>query len=776
MIRHLTTLAALLVLIVISRPASGQKAVPSPIVAPPQAPTLTPVAPYGATPGSTIELTLTGTNLAQPLAVLPSFPAKVTIPTDAKNGTEPTKFRAVLEIPADAPMGVHTLRVATAAGVSNLRPFCLDPLPLTLEQPTNRVKTTPQTVTLPTVIAGQIDGATSDFYKVAVPAGQTLCVDLLAHRIGSALDSVVFLHDAASGRELGIASDDAPGLEGDSRLIFTAKEARELLIEIRDSTYRGGAEYVYRMRLGNFPGATAAVPAAITRGQTTNVSFAGTHLDGVAPVSVTAPADPTVPALSIAPRGPAQIGWPVTVLLSDLPELVEQEPNGSPAQAQKVAVPVGLTGRFQSKGETDHVRFPATKGTKYVVNVQTAEIGSPAEVYFTVADAKGAVIAKSDPTKAPRVEVTPAADGDLVVAIEHLNYEAGPHQVYRMTIEPAGPRLTATLDLDRFALSPGATTSIPISSLSRVGLEGPVEFTVVGPAGLSGSVTVPANAPAPTPGQPFALIPLTAQANLAPGAYEFKVIARGTAGGKPLTEIVGYQPLLSQLFGGMSALPLQLNGRLAVGIAPPPPFQLRVKATPEDPYPGGPAVLTVTATRDAMFAEEIALAVAGLPNGVAAPKVVNIAKDKPSGTATLTLGPKTPAGAYDLAVVATTKVNGQPYAITTAPVSVTVGPPFLLTVTPPAKLAPGMKAKLTVAVARKGGYAGPIALALPKLPAGVTAAAVTIAAGKDSGEIELTAAANAAEAMPKDVIVQGTATAAGNLVQASAPFALTVAK
>jgi len=38
--------------------------------------------------GTTLEITLTGANLADPTGVWTSFPAKVTIPTDAKNGKD----------------------------------------------------------------------------------------------------------------------------------------------------------------------------------------------------------------------------------------------------------------------------------------------------------------------------------------------------------------------------------------------------------------------------------------------------------------------------------------------------------------------------------------------------------------------------------------------------------------------------------------------------------------------------------------------------------------
>src|SRR5205823_1142971 len=71
---------------------------PPPSILPvsPQAPTLNLPQPLGAAPGSSVELTLTGTNLTEPLALLSGLPAKVTFPTDANNGKDPAKLRVKL--------------------------------------------------------------------------------------------------------------------------------------------------------------------------------------------------------------------------------------------------------------------------------------------------------------------------------------------------------------------------------------------------------------------------------------------------------------------------------------------------------------------------------------------------------------------------------------------------------------------------------------------------------------------------------------------------------
>src|SRR5262245_50653712 len=125
--------------------AVGQPKPPA-VTPAPQAPTLTSPANLGAKKGETVEVTLTGTNLADPVNVLLSCGGSVAIPTDNKNGTDATKLRVKVELPADCPVGLHTIRVATKHGVSNFRPFVVDELPAVAEVETNRTKDTAQVV------------------------------------------------------------------------------------------------------------------------------------------------------------------------------------------------------------------------------------------------------------------------------------------------------------------------------------------------------------------------------------------------------------------------------------------------------------------------------------------------------------------------------------------------------------------------------------------------------------------------------------------------------
>jgi hypothetical protein len=736
----------------------------------PQAPTINAPAPGGAQRGTSLELMLTGTNLTDAIGVWTSFPAKVTIPADMNNGKEAGKLRVKFDVPADAPVGFHALRVATKHGVSNARLFCVDDLPQVAEVETNRTKAAAQAVPVPCVVTGRADVEASDFFKINVKAGQRLTFEVVGRRLGSAFDPVIFLHDAKSGREMpGLYSDDAPGLQGDARLTHTFKEAGDYILEVRDTTHRGGPDFFYRLRIGDFPAAITPIPAALKRGAKVAVNFAGPAVEGVPPAEVTAPAEPWRTSVSVTPRGPSGLsGWPVAVAISDFDEIAETEPNNEIAKANRLPVPGGVTARFLEKGDVDYFAFAAKKGTKYVIAAETYEIGSPAEVYLILKNAKGMDLAKSNPTTpTARVEFAATEDGDLFIHAEHLNYAHGPNEVYRVTVQEAGPDFEVKLALDRFDVAPGGTASVPITAVVRRDYAGPIELSVVGHPGFSGKLTLPAAsgpAPPPTPpGQPLPVIAhlsLAAKADLPMGAYEFHVLAVATVNGKKIVRVANVTDLVRATMAGLPFPPRDVETSLAVGVTDKPLFALTAKLPQPEVIRGTPATVTVSATRAPGFAEDIALAAVGLP-----PTITVVVKPVGKGTndvqVQLTAAANAPLGKFDLVLRGTAKSGGKDFAYESVPLSFEVALPFALKAEPsPVALKPGAKAKVKVTAVRKGGFAGPIDVELKNLPANVTAPKAPIAMGKNEVEIELAAAANAAAGDKADVNATGTAAGA----------------
>src|SRR5262249_2253369 len=159
-----------------------------------------------------------------------------------------------------------------------------------------------------------------------------------------------------------------------------------------------------------------------------------------------------------------------------------------------------------------------------------------------------------------------------------------------------------------------------------------------------------------------------------------------------------------------------------------PPFALAATFDPPEAVPGLPASVIIRVTRDPDFMEDIALQpLAGLPKGVAVPKLPPIPKGQKEGKVALTLPVKAPLGTVPLTVSGQTKSKGKVYAAVSDPALLVVGAPFALKVEPvPLTLTPGAKAELKIVAVRKAGYQGPIALVVRNLPPNVTAGKAVI--------------------------------------------------
>jgi hypothetical protein len=678
------------------------------------------------------------------------------------------------------------LRLATTNGLSNFRPFCVDALPEVLSSGKNHTLGAAQLVTIPCVISGRIDPETSGFYRIVAAAGQRLSFEVIGRRLGSAIDPILRLR-YTDGRELPSAySDDEPGLQTDPRLTHTFAAAGDYLVEVRDTTNKGGPDYWYRLRIGDFPCAVTPLPAAARRGTKALLTFAGPQVEGVKPLEIAVPADPAVEAMIVSPIGPNGLpGWPVTLLISDLDEFVATEGIGALAQAQRLNPPCAVTGRFVRKGQHDHFAFAAAKGQRLLIAVQTAELLSPAEVYLTVRDGAGKELAHSDPQRTPFVDFTAPAEGNFFVVAEHLNYAYGPSEVYRLTLTPPQPGFELALATDRVAVPQGQAALLPVATLVRRDFGGPIELSVVGPPELTGSVTVPAgvqaspqvasmdDAPGPPPPPPVAQLPIRAAADLAPGAYEIKVMAKGVADGKPVVAFASTEAVVRGQMAGLPHPPREWLRGVGVGVLPRPPVMLAALWERPESVAGLRNKLVVVATRDPGFEGEIAVSADGLPSGVSA-RAQAIAAGQIAATLDYALAERAGLGTFPFTIVGKVRNDGREYTAHLLPPPLVVAVPFELKAEPnPLPLEQGSRVTLMVTARRKGGYTGPIALEVRNLPADVTAGRATIAAAADSATLTLVATAGAPLGSRGDVDVLGTVRL-GNQQAASPPFTVRV--
>jgi hypothetical protein len=301
---------------------------------------------------------------------------------------------------------------------------------------------------------------------------------------------------------------------------------------------------------------------------------------------------------------------PVPFLVSTLPQVLEQEPNDTPEQATRVAVPCGINGRIGVPRDVDHYLFKATKGKAIRFEVKARRFGtvltSSLDSVLDVLGPKGDVLVSNDDAfgKDSALTFTPPADGDYVLRIRDLNGKGGPTAVYHIEADFARPDFTLHCDPDKANVAPGSSAAWYVLVNRTNGFAGPVRVAVEGlPNCITATeLTVPASM---TQG----LIVLTAATNAAPDFATVRVVGTATAtvDGKEETltrTAVPYEEIYSP-GGGRARFEVALQ---TVAVTDPGDV-LKVEVTPQQVVlkPGGTATLEVKVIRRPSFDQGLSL-------------------------------------------------------------------------------------------------------------------------------------------------------------------------
>ncbi|CAN5605256.1 hypothetical protein BH11PLA2_BH11PLA2_06270 [soil metagenome] len=511
----------------------------------PAGPTLATPVTLGAKAGSKSTLTLKGTKLDKLSEV---WLGTQKIPT-TNIITKADQATVTLELPKGLAVGVHALRVVTPEGISNLRPFTIDDLAEVPAAKGRNKKETAQVLEGLCTVAATTTADTSDWYKFSVKAGERWTFEVVGRRLGSPIDPVIMLYDAKSGREMpGLYADDTIGLQTDCRLTHTFKADAEVLIEVRDTTYRGGSDYGYRLRVGDFPSCLCALPLRVSA-PTTLMRWNSNDSDPLQGFLATFDQDWLLSPQRVS--GGVR-GWGLPVVRSPLPESFEVEPNDDYRSGDNYPLPWAITGIFQKKSDRDCFAVMLKKGEKVSFIAEAAEHNAPTEVLLKVLDHAGKELATSNPEKVPAtIEFTAPAEGKFIVQAEQLNYVWGPNEVYRLVAKPMLPDAVVMLGSDRVTL-PG---KIAITNVTRqYGYDGPIEVKWAGD-GVKGSATIPAKT-TPTAAAPF-LLNLEATANAKPGVIDGRIVSE--VKGRNAVTASTLEPLKAA-FPGLTNPPPEMNG------------------------------------------------------------------------------------------------------------------------------------------------------------------------------------------------------------------------
>ncbi len=378
-------------------------------------PSVAKITPAGMQRGNTVVFTVEGRSLTDATGVIfdaQGLSGKITQITDvAEHITGPRagvdlgaqvplgkKQTAKLEITAakDAFPGVHRFRVKTPLGTSNVVAVGVGTLPeiQTREAAAMDAGAPPQAVDLPATLIGTIaSNGVKHSYQFDGKAGEEIVFVVQASKLGSKLASMLSLSDSA-GQTLASAGQSMSN--PDAELTYKLTKDGKYTISITDRSLGGGEEYFYRLDGGKLPYVTGVFPLGVRAGQAAKISVTGVNLGGTSETSIVPPTMAegwTTMQLDVA--GGMRPVNEVRLAVGSEPEIVEQEPNDTVAQAQAVSLPVTINGHIDGGSkqggnpDEEYFRFHASKGEKLSIDVAAARLGSALDSVIEVLDAQG---------------------------------------------------------------------------------------------------------------------------------------------------------------------------------------------------------------------------------------------------------------------------------------------------------------------------------------------------------------------------------------------------
>jgi len=722
-----------------------------------QAPRITSLSPMAVAPGQSTEVTLIGTDLAAPTGVWNTFgPAfAVKLSGKDKNGTAKDRVAYDITAPKDATVGVRAIRVATAGGVSNVRPILIDDLP-TLAMAANTKPEQAQELPLPVAVEGTCTQEAFHYFKFRGEAGQRIAIDVWARRLGSALDSVVRVLDS-QGRDIGY-SDDDDAAEADSRVSVVLPAAGEYLIELRDIRYQGGPQHRFRMRVGDLPLVSTPYPLAIPRGATTNVTLLGAASEPTCSAEVAVPADYKAKTMTIAAKATGgKSSTPVTIAVSDRVEQLELEPNDTLETGSPIDLNGAINGRFNLPGDRDYYRFEAKKGDRWLFDGKTRCYGVPSDLLLRIYDSTGKQVAEADDSGLDEgsLDFACAADGKYLLMVDELLGRGGANHVYRIEINKFEPGFTLSLEVDTKAQvtpepfnAPRGGAFVTKVAANRRGYTGPINLSIEGAGeGLKYTNNIIAE------GKNDALLTVVVPESLESGKFfPVSVVGKATIDKKETTVVANTLAHLRPQMNGLNTPPAGLDGVAILGIGAPSPefFKLELAAPAVIPITTTSTALKVKVTKLNKFDDKITLKLEGAPTGFTA-KDAAIDKGKAEATIEITAPASALEGTIPLRIVATATHLNQPKSIVLeAPLKLVR--PLAISATLARQ---GPAYVVQVKAERAAGVTGEIKIALANLPKGVKAADVVIAADKQEATVPLKVEGKLPRAM-LPILVRGT--------------------
>ncbi len=622
-----------------------------------EVPNIRSFSPIGMERGKEVTVEVSGDELGEVHQVLfysPGLEAKEIKSVDKKKVT----FKVVASNEAECDL--HAFRLVTKNGLSNLRLFSVSPLPSVDEKEGNNKFDEAQLIKLNSSVNGNVQSEDVDYFAVEVPQGEMISVELegLRHNaLNNMFDPFVAIYDD-QGKELA-SNDDATLVQQDCVCGVIAPHNGRYIIEVRDASYAGSREALYRLHVGNFARPVAIYPAGGRPGEL----LKATCIDSIGNTweeSFQLPKDPTQKFKVWSNRGKVIPPSPNFLRVGVLDNVLEVEPNESFENLPVIeSFPAAMNGCLQTPGDRDSFVFSAKKDQTLEFRLVARDIlRSPVDGVVEVNKFKGGRLASNDDSGGPDSAFSFKApeDGKYVVVVKNHLLKGGPQFVYRLEATPPTPKLTTNIkEQERYVsqtivVPRGARMAVDVL-LDRKNVSGDAQIVIPDlPPGLEQLAAVV--------NEKTNHVQLMLRAK--PDAQNLGKLVNLTARIKnDKVDVVGYLDQRTQIVRGQNNRDVWgINSdKLAVSINEPVPFDIEVVQPQVPLVRDGTMPLLVKLKRNPGFTRSVRLKVLDAPPGVTASTSVAIAEGQNQVELPLTANGKASIGKWPVTILATTKVG-----------------------------------------------------------------------------------------------------------------------
>jgi hypothetical protein len=679
-------------------------------------PAVSALSPAGFQRGTEAELVLSGARIGDVSKLLMYEPGIEVLELTA---TDDNNVKAKLKISADCLPGLHSLRLATKTGVSNLRYFGVSPMVQADEVEPNNEFPEPQKIEMNSTVNGLCQTEDVDYYSVEVAEGQKLTVELEGLRLGTDFfDPFVAILD--ENRFELARSDDAPLLQQDCVCSFKAPQAGKYVIEVRESSFGGSNNAKYRLHVGDFPRPLAIVPSGGRPGEkieATIVDASGeTWQESIQLPSEIGEFD------YVAVRDGKFAPSPNKLRVTDIANYVESEPDTDHATLTAVDTPAAFNGILQTADDVDWFKIKGKKDQTLEYTVYGRRVlRSPIDSWLEIYNDKGGRLAANDDTGGPdSIQAFKfPADGEYLIAIRDQLNEGSNVHAYR--IEVAAPTASLALSIDELQRYISQVIEVPqganmavLLRANRKNFGGDLGLRLENaPAGLELlTPNIAAN-------QSFIPMLIKAAPDAQPDAALADLIAETLPDGPGIK-------------GGLQQRTMLVRGqnnrdvwghdsqKLSIAVTEALPFTMELVQPQVPLVRSGNTNYVVRVKRNEGFVDAISLRVLYNPSGCSASGSIRINGDQTEALIPVTANDKAALGSFPITVLAQAKSRNANVWVASDFINLEVADSFFDFKFPTTVAETGQSAVVTVGLTVKTPPAGEVEFELVGLPAGVT--------------------------------------------------------